>query len=110
VILALLVACGTPPADTADTAPTCDDVPVVSWNDYGDALLREHCQPCHASTTAERNGAPTNVAFDTYEDVVTHRDRILAVITSDPPTMPPAMALPDADRELLVGWLTCDVR
>ena len=102
-MLLLLLAC----TSGSDTADTCAEAPVVTWESFGEALLIEHCQPCHASTAVNRFGAPIEVTFDTHEQAVALSDAILRVATGDEPTMPPAISIGETDRELLRIWLTC---
>jgi uncharacterized membrane protein len=105
-VIWLLLAC-----DAADSGlggeDECADAPMVTWENYGEAILAEHCQSCHASTANDRYGAPEGVAFDTIEQVRTHRVRILAVTDPATRTMPPAVALEEIDYERLRIWLTC---
>jgi uncharacterized membrane protein len=103
-MLLLFLACTGAPDDSADA---CAQAPVVTWDNFGQALLNEHCQPCHASAAGNRFGAPIEVVFDTHEDATTFKDAILRVATGDAPTMPPAISIGDTDRELLRVWLTC---
>lgn len=103
-MLLWLWACGTEDDTAADA---CADAPLVTWENFGEALLVEHCQPCHASTAVERFGAPEEVSFDTEADVIEHRERILAVATGESWTMPPVVEIGETDRELLWIWLTC---
>jgi hypothetical protein len=105
--LALLACAGEETADSA--ADPCADAPVLSWADAGEPLLLEHCDTCHASTAPDRYGAPEAVVFDTYDDVIAQRERLLAVLDSQPARMPPVMPIPESDRLLLVSWLRCDV-
>lgn len=102
-MILLLLACTGAPADSG----TCSQDPVVTWESFGEALIGEHCQPCHASEAPNRFGAPEDVTFDTHEQVRTFRDAILRVATGDAPTMPPAISIGDTDRALLEVWLTC---
>ncbi len=101
----LLLACGGG-SDTG-SASLCDDAPVVTWDNFGDGFVTENCQPCHASTSEDRNGAPTGVVFDTREETLAQADAILAVATGPAPTMPPQGGVTDDDRTLLSYWLTC---
>ncbi len=96
---------GSVDADTAEEV--CADAGVVSWENFGDALLGEHCQGCHASTSPNRFGAPETVTFDTHAQAITWKDAILRAATGDVPTMPPAITIGATDRELLWIWLTC---
>ncbi|MDP2315049.1 MAG: hypothetical protein Q8P41_19270 [Pseudomonadota bacterium] len=103
---ALLAGCtGGAPAE--DSASTCAEEPVVTWDNFGDALLTGHCQSCHASTSPDRAGAPVGVIFDTHADATAQKDAILRVATGEAPTMPPGLSIGDTDRELLRVWLTC---
>ena len=102
-MLLVLLACTGDPQDSG----ACADVPVVTWESFGQALIGEHCQPCHASTAPNRFGAPAEVTFDTHEDVRTFSAAILRAATGDDPTMPPAISIGETDRELLEVWLTC---
>jgi uncharacterized membrane protein len=106
-LLAFLVGCSGG-SDTATPAVgACDDVPRLSWESHGQAIITEYCQPCHASGSELRNGAPENVTFDSYEETLAWRDRILATATVSEPTMPPNLDLSAIDAENLQIWLTC---
>jgi hypothetical protein len=107
LILALLAACsGETPEDTASA---CADAPVMGWADVGQPLLLEYCDTCHTATSPQRQGAPEDVVFDTYEQVEALRVSMLYVLQSDPPVMPPLLTVPDNDQELMISWLSCDV-
>ena len=92
-------------ADTAD--PDCADAPAVTWNTWGQGFLLGHCQGCHATSAAERYGAPPEVAFDTVDMAWTHAPAILRTVATDPTTMPPAGGVDDVDKAFLVAWLHC---
>ena len=47
-----LLACATGGSDSADT---CTDAPLVTWDSWGHGFMAEECQPCHASTSTTRN-------------------------------------------------------
>lgn len=85
----------------------CSAEPVVTWESFGEGLLVEHCQGCHASSAVDRHGAPIEVVFDTHEDAILRKEDILRVATSATPSMPPVLSLGDADRERLRVWLSC---
>ncbi len=107
-----LVACGDRGGDSAAAAAdldtgACASAPVLTWANFGDGFVTENCQSCHASTTPDRRGAPPTVTFDTYEDTMAHRDRVLARSAGDAPTMPPQGGVDPAEREKLSIWLTC---
>ena len=93
--------------EPVDSADPCAEAPVVTWDNFGDALLTGHCQSCHASTSPDRAGAPLEVTFDTHAEATAQREAILRVATGDSPMMPPGLTIGERDRELLEVWLTC---
>jgi uncharacterized membrane protein len=107
----LVLACGDlETRDTADSAsgadPACDDVVEVTYDSWGRGFLTTHCQGCHASTTADRYGAPEGVTFDNEDEVRTWADRI-GIRVLDQADMPPAGGVPEDDLTLLAWWLSC---
>jgi len=94
-------------SDTTPVDPACEDVPVVTWESWGQGFLVEACQGCHASTARDRYGAPASVVFDTEADAYRWKDRILSRAAAETPSMPPAGGVSEAERELLTIWLTC---
>lgn len=105
----LLFSCGAeeaPEATEASAACTLE-APLETWETSGAGILKSYCQGCHASTAPERFGAPDDVTFDTREDALRHKDRILARATSEPPTMPPNGGTPEEERQRLRLWLEC---
>jgi hypothetical protein len=93
-------------AGGADTGP-CAEVPLVNYNNFGHSFVLHTCQGCHASTAADRYGAPADSTFDTVEQVWAQRDRVLARAAAEPPTMPPAGGSSEDDRVRLRWWLEC---
>lgn len=58
------------------------------------------CQSCHSATANDRHGAPENSNFDTEQQVMLWKERIIArVITAQ--TMPIGGGLSSEDLELL---------
>ena len=72
-----------------------------------ETIVKERCQPCHASTSPNRYGAPEDVFFDTHEDVMERKDQILEQATGEDPYMPPQGGVTENDLFLLETWLTC---
>lgn len=103
----LLVACSGGEGDSATVDAVCADAPRLSWESHGQAIMTEYCQPCHASGSTLRNGAPESVTFDTQAETLVWRDRILLTATIDEPTMPPNFPLSPIDTENLRIWLIC---
>jgi len=86
--------------------PFCDDAPVVTWENWGEGFMVERCSSCHAASSAERNGAPDAVNFDTHDEAVALSDRVLAR-TVDVGDMPPSGGVTADDLYLLEVWLSC---
>jgi uncharacterized membrane protein len=104
--LMLGVACNGSNAGEDSAAALCIDAPVLTWENYGQGLVVERCQSCHASTSETRNGAPEDVFFDTHEDAISHIDSILQRVVEDQ-TMPPQGGLDEEDILSVEIWLTC---
>ena len=112
LLLAILAACTGDASDDADPTPLPSGETgaacAVTWDNFGRAFTLQACQPCHASTTPNRFGAPESVAFDTEEDAIAWAPRILARSTGDDPDMPPSGGVSEQDRQLLEDWITCN--
>ena len=104
VLAGLLLGCGDAGVDSAGE---CAEAIVMTWDSHGVAILTAYCQPCHASGSTLRYGAPEDVTFDDYDQAMAWRDRILATATVDEPTMPPSTPMDPIDQENLRIWLTC---
>lgn len=85
----------------------CEGAPVITWETFGRGFTTENCQSCHASTAPNRYGAPPGVTFDTHDDVVMWKDRMIVRATGDAPTMPPGGGVSADDRYRLEVWLRC---
>jgi uncharacterized membrane protein len=94
-------------AQASDPELCGTEVPELDWDGFGEGFVTTYCQGCHASTALDRHGAPAAVTFDSEEETLAFRDRILARAASEEPTMPPAGGPDVDDRELLAVWLAC---
>lgn len=109
-MIVALLACDRAPSSSADTGEhdVCAEADPVTWEGFGEAFFATHCQPCHASTSTDRMGAPADVTFDTEDQVLALADRILRAATGDTPFMPPGGGeVTDAERAQLEIYLTC---
>ena len=116
MLLFVLLGCAAAEKDTGaavtDTG-LCADAPIETFETFGSGFLLENCQSCHATTSTNRNGAPTDVVFDTGDGVPSvdaawaWSERILARAATEPPTMPPMAGTTPDDRQRLTFWLTC---
>jgi uncharacterized membrane protein len=92
---------------TSDTgADLCANAPVVTWENFGAGFVTQNCQACHAASAPERQGAPSDVVFDTEDDVLERSAGVLGRVV-DRGDMPPQGGLTDDDRYLTEVWLTC---
>jgi len=93
---------------TTDTGTdACADIPIVTYANFGEGFLLENCQGCHASTSANRHGAPEEVMFDSVEDAWNWSTVILAVATGDEQSMPPNGGISPDDQTRLEWWFSC---
>jgi uncharacterized membrane protein len=107
-LLLLGLACGGQEAkENEETGGPCADLPVLTWDNFGQGFLIENCQACHASSSPNRNGAPEDVTFDTEEQALAWADAILATAGGEAPRMPPEGGVSDDDRQRLEIWLNC---
>lgn len=102
---ALLCGCPTP----EDTGVDCETAPTVTYESFGRGFLTQHCQPCHATTSPDRNEAPDAIHFDTLADVRALQVDMRFAATGPQPYMPPEGGVSELDRELLAIWLDCGV-
>lgn len=88
---------------------TCPDGGTTArYEDVGRPFLEANCNWCHAAGVQSRQGAPTEITFDTLDEVIRQRERILIRATGDRPSMPPGPVKPDAaDRARFGVWLAC---
>ena len=115
IALLLIFGCGggQESADTGPTPPadTCDDAPVLSWENFGEGFMLEHCQSCHATSAPYRSQTdappPESVSFDTYEQTMVLRTLILASAAGEAPSMPPRGGVSPIDIDKLEIWLNC---
>ena len=84
----------------------CAEESHVTYAEFGEVFLRQHCNGCHGAESDNRHGAPESVSFDSIEAVWTWKDAILRV-TTESASMPPAWELDAGDVELLQIWLEC---
>jgi len=104
-----LGACTSDKEDTDDTStvdPLCEDAPVLTWDNFGSNFVTQNCQACHASGSANRNGAPESVTFDDKDLTLAQADRILERATNAG-GMPPLGGTTEDDQYKVEVWLTC---
>src|SRR5690348_8889382 len=77
--------------DAAPITTSCLREPPLDWENFGAGIIGRFCLGCHGINMREgqRMGAPPDINFDTYEDVVKWADGIKAD-TIDSDRMPPS--------------------
>lgn len=94
---------------------TCPTTGAPTAQSFGNAFLANYCTSCHSVSVkgSARGGAPTDVNFDTLEDVrkwATDMDTHAAAGPNGTHTEMPPAPLPaptQAEREKLGQWLAC---
>jgi len=102
MILWLLLSCKSVVVDSA--YDSCSTTP--TYSEWAQGFFRGKCQSCHASTTPDRRGAPEDVTFDTYDDIIPWLDAIERTIFTTE-SMPPSGGITEEERILLAQWLDC---
>jgi len=97
-----LAACG------GDDGPDCTDTMAQM---RGSVVVMGTCTACHSATSANRNGAPPAVNFDSAADIDTHEARIRdrAINLKTMPPAPPTGSGPLAAGQIsdLEAYLDC---
>ena len=94
--------------ETLEEHPCPSGGTTYTYENFGAPFLAKHCETCHARSSEARNGAPSNVTFDTRDDVIRWRDRIFDNAADDNTSMPPGPNDPPAaERQALADWLAC---
>ncbi len=101
--LLLLLAC----AEEAD--PRCSREPPLTWENFGHGFTMQFCAGCHSSLIppSQREGAPEDYNFDTYEGVVYWADKMERPVVDG--EMPPGGGPTAAEIALFAEWLACEV-
>jgi hypothetical protein len=82
-----------------------DGSEVVTYSSDIKPLLENNCLRCHSVSVSgsDRNGAPVDINFDTYDDIYSHADIANQRIQSG--TMPPTGSLSDQEKALFQQWI-----
>ena len=101
--LVVMAACGS-------EDPTCR-TSYLNYDNFGAPFMTSWCDGCHgeAIPPGMRQGANADVNFDTLDEV---RQRGAEIVQEAGKShlMPPAGGPTDAEREMLVEWVTCGAR
>ena len=97
---------------------TCEN---TTWDSNVSWVVLTHCTVCHSVDLgpgmrgATDRQAPMGINFDTENDVLALRERIVEVATGDGPsgdgpTMPKGYSLDAGQQAILLKWLECNPR
>ena len=100
---AALVACGSGPGDP--TGSTCPTTSTLSYANFGQAFMQNHCLACHSA-----NG-PESPKFDSIVEIRAASSDIDRSAASGPKAvnsyMPEGGSVDEAERRKLGEWLAC---
>ncbi|MEZ4741217.1 MAG: hypothetical protein R3B45_02020 [Bdellovibrionota bacterium] len=87
----------------------CDEGSSLSYKNFGNAFLLDHCTTCHSSeiNNNERLNAPIEMNFDSIELVQIWRANILEVMQKKENSMPPTYELNQEEKDNFINWLRC---
>jgi uncharacterized membrane protein len=99
--LAFVAACGSAPDPECRTS-------YLNYSNFGQPFIESWCRGCHGENVLAgmRQGAPYDVNFDTIGEVRDRASRILEMAGTGS-AMPPAGGPSDAERQMLVEWISC---
>lgn len=107
-LVAILHGCGAPdPGGAAAAIAECETdsgAPSPTWASWGEPFFDTWCQPCHATDTPQRYGAPVGVSFDTEAATQQQASAIRSSVLEQG-RMPVGGGLSEGDRARLAAWL-----
>lgn len=103
LVTAGLGACGSGPGDA--TGSTCPQGSTLTYENFGQDFMKQHCLACHAA------GGPESPKFDTLDQIKAAAGDIDRSAAAGPNAvntyMPDGSSVPEADRRKLGEWLAC---
>jgi len=104
VLAVLLSGCPTGQED-----PVCVHDPPLTYDNFGRGFMDQFCNGCHSSIVPveDRNGAPLDYDFDSYEGVVYWADKIKP--STDNGVMPPGGGPTEDELATFDEWMHCQV-
>jgi uncharacterized membrane protein len=80
----------------------------LSYDDFGEPFIANWCRGCHSegNIPGMRQGAPPDVNFDTLAEVRSYAGEIVDMAGTGR-MMPPAGGPSDAERAMLIEWISC---
>jgi hypothetical protein len=100
---AALLACGSGLGDS--TGSSCPPEPTLTYTNFGQAFIQQHCLACHSAA------GPESPKLDTLAQVRAASGDIDRAAAAGPngvnTYMPEGGSVPEADRRKLGEWLAC---
>lgn len=98
-----VAACGGGPGDA--TGSTCPTTQTLTYANFGQAFMQQHCLACHSAT------GPESPKFDTVAQIRAAAGDIDRSAAAGPNTvntfMPDGSSVDEAERRKLGEWLAC---
>lgn len=98
-----LVACGGGPGNA--TGSTCPMGSTLTYANFGQKFMQDHCLACHAAA------GPESPKFDTVDEIRAAKDDIDKSAAAGPngvnTYMPDGSSVDEAERRKLGEWLAC---
>jgi len=111
LLLSLFASCTSSPSGA-----TCPDSNAPTYGSFGQTFMATYCTDCHSSTATNRHSAPSDINFDSMDDIRTHLTDIDVEAAAGPSATNTAMPELDAkvtktptqaEREMLGQFLAC---
>lgn len=103
---ALAAGCGSGLGDS--TGSTCPSDSTLTYANFGQAFIQDHCLACHNA------GGPESPTLSTLAQVQAHISDIDRAAAAGPNTvntyMPEGSSVPEAERRKLGEWLACGAK
>ena len=104
--------------DHSSTGASCPSDNAPTAQDFGQDFLQRYCLSCHSASVSGRGrgGAPTDLNYDTLEEVRRHAEAIDAHAAAGPGATntampPPGLPQPTLEeRQKLGQWLACGAK
>ena len=102
-VAAALVACGSGLGDA--TGSTCPTTSTLTYGNFGEAFMADHCLACHSAR------GPESPKFDTIAEIRAASSDIDRAAAAGPKAvntyMPDGSSVDEAERRKLGEWLAC---
>ncbi|MFT3922308.1 MAG: hypothetical protein QM778_07220 [Myxococcales bacterium] len=113
--LSALASCGSDDLGTGVEEPDCPKGSTLTYAENIQPFMAEYCTSCHSASVPEsqRDGAPTNLNFDTEAEIIANTTGIIKQAAAGPGFKNTKMPEGDGpkpsndERKMLGEWLAC---